>query len=140
MEAVLAEWNQLKFEDLSSATTFQRSPWQFYQAYVQSYPELWKLVEALLVLPVNTAACERGFSKMKIFKTDLRNHLSSEQLNNLMTISLASVDNEDSLISRAIKLWHRKKRRHFFPVLTTTHCSQSCTSLVDSILINSMTH
>ena len=114
-ETVLSEWNQLKFEDTAAPVSFNESPWKFYQVYQVSYPNFWKLVQALLVLPVNTAACERGFSKLKIVKTDRRNRLSSQQLNNLMTVSLAQLGNEDSVIGRAIKLWHRQKRRHFSP-------------------------
>ena len=78
---VLNEWNQFKFDNMAaSPSTFLKSPWSFYQPYQTSYPELWKLIQLLLhvVLPINSASCERGFSKMKIIKTDRRNRLSSD--------------------------------------------------------------
>ena len=55
---------------------------------------------------------------MKIVKTDLRNRLSTEQLNNLMSISLGGslgLD-ENLLISKAVNMWHTQKKRHISTV------------------------
>ena len=115
---VLNEWNQFKFDNMAaSPSTFLKSPWSFYQPYQTSYPELWKLIQLLLhvVLPINSASCERGFSKMKIIKTDRRNRLSSDQLNNLRMVSLAQDVKDDVIISKAVIMWHKQKRRHFSP-------------------------
>ena len=46
------------------------------------------MVQILLVLPLNTAACERGFLLMNLVKTDRRNRLSEELLEHLMVVSL----------------------------------------------------
>ena len=94
------------------------SLWDFYFQYRNTFTELWKLVQILLVLPLNTAACERGFSLMNIVKTDRRNRLSDELLDQLMVISLhakytSSEGDEAELISAASKLWHSKKQRYF---------------------------
>ena len=111
---LLNEWNLFKFDSTAvHAAKFRKSPWSFYQHYATTYPELWKLVKLLLILPVNSAACERGFSQMKIVKTDLRNRLSTEQLNNLMSISLSGslgLD-ENLLISKAVNMWHTQRKR-----------------------------
>ncbi|XP_048763590.2 zinc finger protein 862-like [Ostrea edulis] len=53
-----------------------------------TYPALAVAAERLLVAPVSTVDCERGFSKMNIIKTDLRNKLCIETLKNLMRLSL----------------------------------------------------
>ena len=68
------------------------------------------------MLPLNTAACERGFLLMNIVKTDRRNRLSEELLERLMVVSLhakfiKSEEDESRLISAASKLWHSKKKR-----------------------------
>ena len=45
-------------------------------AYRGIFPEIFKLLDILLTLPVATATVERSFSQMKIVKTCLRNRLS----------------------------------------------------------------
>ena len=49
-----------------------------------SFPLVYRLIELALILPVATAQVERIFSAMKIIKTDLRNKVSDEWLNDLM--------------------------------------------------------
>ena len=112
---VLNEWNQLKFDNMAaSPSTFLKSPWSFYQPYQTSYPELWKLIQLLLhvVLPINSASCERGFSKMKIIKSS---KLIDETGFLLRMVSLAQDVKDDVIISKAVIMWHKQKRRHFSP-------------------------
>ena len=107
---LVTEWNQFKFIPLPS--TINKSIWDFYYPYRTTFPELWKLVQLLLIIPANTAACERGFSKLKIVKTDRRNRLSSEQLNNLITISLSKPSQEDDvLVSLAVNVWRTQSTK-----------------------------
>ena len=49
-----------------------------------SYKLVYRLIELTLILPVATASVERIFSAMSIIKTDLRNKLSDEWLNDLI--------------------------------------------------------
>ncbi|CAN6280066.1 unnamed protein product [Urochloa humidicola] len=49
-----------------------------------SYPLVYKLIELTLILPVATASVERVFSAMSFIKTDLRNKMGDEWLNDLM--------------------------------------------------------
>ena len=51
-------------------------------------PELTLLMQIRLVQTIQTACCERGFSKMKLIKSALRNRLYIETLDSLMTVSL----------------------------------------------------
>ena len=46
------------------------------------------LIEILLVLPISSAACERGFSCMKRVKSDWRSSLAPSMLRMLMYISI----------------------------------------------------
>jgi len=50
----------------------------------RSYPLVYRLIELTLILPVATASVERVFSAMSIIKTDLRNKMGDEWLNDLM--------------------------------------------------------
>lgn len=45
---------------------------------------VYRLIELTMILPVATSSVERIFSAMKIIKTDLRNKISNEWLNDLM--------------------------------------------------------
>ena len=49
-----------------------------------SYPLVYRLIELTLILPVATASVERVFSAMSLIKTDLRNKMGDEWLNDLM--------------------------------------------------------
>ncbi|XP_052627599.1 uncharacterized protein LOC111898342 [Lactuca sativa] len=65
----------------------------------RSYPLVYKLLNLALILPVATASVETCFSKMKLLKTDLRNKIGDEFLNdallcNVETEALAEVENE----------------------------------------------
>ncbi|WVZ85931.1 hypothetical protein U9M48_032788 [Paspalum notatum var. saurae] len=50
----------------------------------RSYPLVYRLIELTLILPVATASIERVYSAMSIIKTDLRNKMGDEWLNDLM--------------------------------------------------------
>jgi hypothetical protein len=40
------------------------------------YPIIYKVIQVCLVIPVHSVDCERGFSRMNLIKTDMRNRLS----------------------------------------------------------------
>ena len=50
------------------------------------FPNLSKLAAIGLLLPMSTVDCERGFSTLSRFKTDLRNCLSNRILNHLHSL------------------------------------------------------
>ena len=52
------------------------------------FPDISKVVEITLLLPMHTAAYERRFSKMNIIKSDYHTQLQSVSLNNLMYLSI----------------------------------------------------
>ena len=49
-----------------------------------SYPLVYRLIELTLILPVATVSVERVFSAMSLIKTDLRNKMGDEWVNDLM--------------------------------------------------------
>ena len=66
-------------------------------AYTDIFPEIFKLLDILLALPVGTATVEQTFSQMKLVKTRLRNRISDTNLARLMRIviegpELSSID------------------------------------------------
>jgi hypothetical protein len=74
----------------------KRNPNHFYLFLTTDHKKeienLIPLLELYFCIQSNTAECERGFSKMNIIKTKLRNSMDIETLEYLMRISTAEVD------------------------------------------------
>jgi hypothetical protein len=51
-------------------------------------PDLSLIFERCITVPLSSVACERGFSRLGLIKTKLRNQLKTETLDALMRISL----------------------------------------------------
>jgi len=73
-----------------------------------SFPLVASAAERLMVIPVSTVDCERGFSRQNLIKTDLRNSLCPQNLENLMRIS---INEEDIDFEVAFKKWSSVKQR-----------------------------
>ena len=63
------------------------------------FPIVYRLVELALLLPVAIASVEKVFSAMKAMKTDLRNRMGDEWLNDTLVVYIEkeifdSIDNE----------------------------------------------
>ncbi|XP_039123438.1 uncharacterized protein LOC120260060 [Dioscorea cayenensis subsp. rotundata] len=63
------------------------------------FPLIYSLIELALVLPVATASVERVFSAMNVVKTDLRNKMGDEWMNDSLVVYIerevfATIDNE----------------------------------------------
>ena len=76
------------------------------------------LIQIRLVVCMNTACCERGFSLMKLIKSALRNRLYIQTLDALMTISLVgeryageSMDNSE-FFEEVLKHWEGDSLRN----------------------------
>jgi hypothetical protein len=51
-----------------------------------NYPNVYKLTQIVLTLPISSASCERKFSTMRRVKNYLRNSCGDERLSNLIVI------------------------------------------------------
>lgn len=76
------------------------------------FPLVYRLIELTLVLPVATASVERVFSAMKRIKTDLRNRMGDEWMNDVMTVHIekeifVGIDNEP-ILQRYQRMQHRR--------------------------------
>ncbi|XP_057771129.1 uncharacterized protein LOC130990918 [Salvia miltiorrhiza] len=79
----------------------------FAQEMVQSgnhliFQLVYRMIELTLVLPVATASVERAFSAMKIVKSDLRNRMQDEWMNDILIVYIekdifSTIDNEKIL-------------------------------------------
>ena len=59
-----------------------------------------------LSLPASSAECERGFSAMKLIKTDVRNRLTVNVLTDVLRIKLMSPSISDFEPTDAIHAWN----------------------------------
>lgn len=69
------------------------------------------IANALSVLIVSTADCERGFSLLKLVKTPLRNALGTVALNHAMHVSINGDMPFNQIYGKAKNLFTSKKRR-----------------------------
>ncbi len=71
----------------------------------ERFPNIRKLIEIILVLPMSTAVCERGFSTVKRIKSDWRCRLHTEMMNHLLQVSVEGPTLHDYVAERAVHLW-----------------------------------
>ena len=60
--------------------------------YEHMCPKLTRIAELVLTIPVSNVWPERGASKVKIIKTDLRNRLKNDMLEGLMHLTVIGPD------------------------------------------------
>ena len=86
--------------------------------HADTFPKfnLVKLAQLALILPLQTADVERGFSAQNLTKTAHRNRMEAETLDNLMTISVEGPSVESYMydFNKAVLLWKGKKERRIF--------------------------
>ena len=113
--ALKAEWEGFRF--LMLQTYSQSTMKEVLKVLVADrtishlYPQLRKLAEIVLVLPVSTAECERAYSTMKRIKTALRNRLITVNLDRLMRISINGPDIQNFDFIKAATSWGSQRQR-----------------------------
>ena len=69
------------------------------------------IIILMLVLPTNTADCERGFSLMKRFKTALRSKMKIPFISAMMAVKLNTAEEGEFNPEPFVKSWWAKKQR-----------------------------
>ncbi|KAG7158374.1 putative hAT family C-terminal dimerization region-containing protein 21 [Homarus americanus] len=84
------EWAVLKSYIYKSKTSLvSRLSWQqINQSYGERCASFLHLVDLLLSIPASSADAERGFSQVKLIKTDWRSRLTDDHLTDLMVVQL----------------------------------------------------
>ena len=79
---------------------------------VEMFLHLSDLAKVSLSIPVGTASVERSFSRMKMIKTRLRNHLGEQNLAHLMRIVIETHEKlPDDIVESVVDIWNRNPRR-----------------------------
>ena len=63
--------------------------------YTMNHQNILKVMDLILTLPATSSEVESRFSQMKFIKTIIRSKLSIENLNNLITIKMLAVSNDE---------------------------------------------
>jgi Domain of unknown function (DUF4371) len=89
---------------------------QAYRDYKQSkgsliVPKMQQLLAAIATLPISTAECERGFSRMNIICTPLRSRLSVAHMSSLIFISSVGPPVNKFMPASYVRSWFAKGRR-----------------------------
>lgn len=83
--------------------------------YKEGHRNFLALVDIILSLPTSSADAERGFSEMKMVKTDWRCRLRTEALNDLMHIKFNTQDVAQFNPLSSIHLWNSSAVRQRMP-------------------------
>lgn len=81
------------------------------------YPNLLILVELCLVIPCQTACCERGNSYMNRIMTDWRSTLNVSTIDELMRIAISGPSHEDYTTVLAGGCWLEESEQSKRPTL-----------------------
>ena len=108
------EWNILKRLVIQQKYPRDKMSclWKLIHVYhSDTVPNMIRLANLALIMPYQTADCERGFSCQNSIKSSKRSRMKSENLNALMTIKIEGGSLEDFDYSRAVDCWRDKKKR-----------------------------
>ena len=91
--------------------------------FKEELPNILAVVNLILSIPPSSAEAERGFSQLKLVKSNLRSNLDQKTLNNLLAVKmLASVETYNP--AKAIEHWNnsgaRSKRPNFLESTNST--------------------
>ena len=87
---------------------------QLYQYHKDALPNLSLLAELVLILPLQTADCERGFSVQIAIITSKRNRLGEESLNTLMPLKCEGNLQDENLLEKSFSLCTERKQMRMF--------------------------
>lgn len=115
------EWLTVKVEIRGNHQCLRRSAlWQRFLTdpeLSEQFRNILFVAGIVLMFPVSTACCERGFSVMKHIKSDWRSCLNTDTLDDLLRISLSGVSVCDYDTVRAVNQWWNSAERARRPEL-----------------------
>ena len=82
-----------------------------HRRFGDEYPHALSIFDLVLSIPATSTACERGFTHMKLIKSNRRSLLKEAQLSTFLTIKLEGSSIKDFNPDKAINLWFQKASR-----------------------------
>ena len=87
---------------------------EFLRDYSDMYPQIAALMNIMLVLPVSSVPCERGFSSANRIKTKLRNRLKVSTIDTLLRISIKGPPIDQFDFSKSLDYYRKTKQHRIF--------------------------
>ena len=114
------EWVELKVLMVRHRDLTNQGFWErIFRQHQGDLPNILLLAEIVLILPMCTACCERGFSAVKRIKNDWRSCLAVNVLDHLLRITLEGPTVDDFEPEKAIQHWwesgEHSRRPGFMP-------------------------
>ena len=79
-----------------------------------SFPVISKLLQFIIVLPMSSVPCERGFSRHNHIRTKYRQQLTVSTVKSLMHCSVNGPNPAEYDYSKPLQEWKRHRNRHVF--------------------------
>ena len=111
---VRAEWARAKtiVRSLHYPVDQMKELWQLLTTHhSDELPNLIKLAQITLLLPLHTADCERAFSAKNLILTKMRNRLAPEISDKLLRIRIHGKGLKEHDFSKTLVIWHQQKKR-----------------------------
>ena len=83
------------------------------------------VLKIMKIIPTSTADCERGFSMLKRFKSELRNRLKLKFVSDMMSVKLNTVPFKEVDTTPFVESWFNKKARRLNSSASGPHKSNS---------------
>jgi hypothetical protein len=128
------EWTWAKAHLGNRLTRQVASISMLFKGNADHFKNLLLLIEVVLVIPVSSAVCERGFSCVKRIKSDWRSRLTTEMMNHLLTVSIEGPVLEDYNAERAVQLWYSGGQRRRRPRFEAAHDDDDDDALLNFLL------
>ena len=77
------------------------------------YPQLYKLLSLVIILPITSASAERTFSALKIIKNRLRSKMGDSWLVDCITINVEKEIAKSLKKEDIIKFWENMSSRRY---------------------------
>ena len=112
----VSEYKQYRRLVLGSYSTLNLSACveAMFRNYQQIIPNVCKLLEVAVLIPMSSVPCERGFSTQNRILTRFRTRLSTQALNDLMRISEDGPSFKQFDFNRAVTTWKKEKVRKLY--------------------------
>ena len=116
----------------SEAADIPKFPWSVInKKYRENHQNILAVINLVQTLPASSAKVERGFSQLKILKSDIHSTSLEEHLNDLLAVELLSADIQNFDLMPATEVWNMSSVRTRRPLLMDrTSSRESLTAVV----------
>ena len=105
-DQIKAEWPLLKTTVLEAFLVSSDTTWlQVNRRFRNEYPHVLNFFDLILTIPATSAACERGFTHLKLVKSQQRSSLKEDIVSDCLMIKLESDSIKDFNPDASIQYW-----------------------------------